>query len=134
MVLTVFGGSPKNGAPLLQRGFEEGVSSQHFSLQEVGGVFALGAGGSPEKYLTVWDESLDNLAPIILSEWGNRNNQKFRAEGGDFQFGPIDRIQLRALHSGKRLEVFGVSTFDGASIIQFDEHNGDHQRFRFDLL
>jgi hypothetical protein len=130
--LTVFGDTPKNGAPIVQFAFEEG-RSQQFELQEVdGGVFALSA-SFPEKFLTVFDGSLDNFAPIILSEWEDGNHQKFRPEGGSFIHGPITNFRLRTLHSGKCLDVFGASTIEGAPIIQFDCHEGLNQRWLFDL-
>jgi ricin-type beta-trefoil lectin protein len=133
--LTVFGATPKNGAPIVQfvRPFEEG-RSQQFDLQEVDvGVFALSTRFPPEKFLTVFDGSLDDLAPIILSEWEDGDHQKFVPEGGSFETGPITNIRLRTLHSGKCLDVFGGSTNNGAPIIQFNCHEGLNQRWLFDL-
>jgi endo-1,4-beta-xylanase len=132
--LTVFGDSPKDGAPIVQWAFEEG-RSQQFDLQAVDGsvsVFALST-GFPEKFLTVFDGSVDNFAQIILSDWENGNNQKFRAEDASFTVGPINNVHLRALHSGKFLDVFESSTNNGAPIVQFDGHDGLNQRWLFDL-
>jgi len=84
--LAAFGDTPKNGAPIVQLAFGEG-RNQQFDLQEVpGGVFALSA-SFPEKFLTVFDGSRDNFAPIILSDWKNGDHQKFVLEGGSFSTG-----------------------------------------------
>jgi hypothetical protein len=41
-------------------------------------------------------------------------------------------VTLAAVHSGKRLEVAGASTVDGATVHQWGGHGGTHQRWRLD--
>ena len=72
-----------------------------------------------------------NGAPVIQSDWQDENNQKFRLvpieDAGENLF------MLRALHSGKVLEVFESSPANGAPIIQSDPHGGDSQLWRIDI-
>ncbi len=72
--------------------------------------------------------SPDNGTPIIQWDQHGGNNQQFRIEPlGDNQFA------LRAVHSGKVLDVSGISRENGAQIHQWDWVGGNNQRWRIVL-
>jgi hypothetical protein len=130
-LLTVSGDSEEEGTILVQQGREPG-RHQQFDLDEVAtNVWRL-IDVFSEKVLTVHNASPLDGAQIILSDWQRLDHQQFVGfTVQDIEFGQLDDVILRALHSGKVLDVFGASTDDGAPIIQFDEHGGNNQRWRF---
>jgi ricin-type beta-trefoil lectin protein len=129
MVLAVFDDSNKDGAPIVQ------VDSHGFTVSTIN-IDNLGfsdrnfvrlKAGRSNKVITVWGASQLNLAPIILSEWRDLDNQKFFIEdtGGN-------RFRVRAAHSDKVLDVYAASDLEGAPIVQFDFHGGANQRWRIE--
>jgi hypothetical protein len=65
-------------------------------------------------------------APIIQGEWCGGDNQSFRPEPTSDGY-----YRLVAKHSGKCLDVTGISAANGAAIIQWDWWGGNNQQWRW---
>jgi ricin-type beta-trefoil lectin protein len=130
-VMDVMNGSRENGAPIIQWD-QHGAGNQQFRIEPLGSnQFALRAVHSG-KVLDVWEWSTANGGRIIQWDWHGGNNQRWAIDDAGVAGDP-DLFALRSIHSGKVLDVSGISRGNGAQIVQWDWVGGNNQRWRIVL-
>ncbi len=129
--MDVMNGSREDGAPIIQWD-QHGGSNQQFRIEPLGrNQFALRAVHSG-KVLDVWEWSTANGGRIIQWDWHGGNNQRWAIDDAGVAGDP-DLFALRSIHSGKVLDVSGISRGNGAQIVQWDWVGGNNQRWRIVL-
>jgi V8-like Glu-specific endopeptidase len=124
--------STDNGAEIVQWDFWGGLNQRFYPERLEDGTYRFVADHSG-KVIDVEDYSQANGARIHQWDWHGGPNQRFRLEPVLSPLAPIPTGEYRivAVHSGKVLDVSGISNANGAAVVQWDWVNGPNQRWRF---
>jgi hypothetical protein len=123
MALSIANGSMRT--PLLQQKFVDGDSKHKFRLDK-GATFCWMLPPHHNMFLAVVNNSQDNDAGIIQWEWmPNAPNMMFQ-----FIYAGNGYYLIKALHSGKFLDVHKGSIAEGGAVIQHPLRRGDNQLFK----
>jgi len=126
--LDVRGISQGNGAVVQQYTWNGGDNQQWFIQRLDNGYYKLVAKHSG-KCLDVSGISKDNGAAIIQYDWWGGDNQQWDIVPVADGITSGSYYKLIAKHSGKCLDVSGISKDNGAAIIQWDWWGGDNQQW-----
>jgi hypothetical protein len=91
------------------------VDGQFYALQNANSGWVVDVGGA----------GVQDTAPIVQWPWGGSHNQQFDL----VRFGGSNDFDIRPRHSGKCVDVSGISHDPGAALHQWTCHRGNNQRW-----
>jgi len=123
--ITVYGGNTNNGTKLEQRSYSSSNLSQKFKISHLSdGWHKIVPLISNDKAIGVSNGSTNDGANLNIWTYLATNYQQWKFEDAGEGY-----YRIVARHSGKCVDVSGVSTADGADIIQWSCHGGTNQMF-----
>lgn len=113
------------GKQLQQMNYDKGNKQQHFRFDGSSGFFWITTPPFKNNYLAVHDSSSADGVPILQWEWeAPKHNSRFYIEpaGGGY-------YRIKAMHSGKYLDVFEAKQDHGAAVVQHRLMSSENQVF-----
>ncbi len=113
------------GKQLQQMNYDKGNKQQHFRFDGSTGFFWILTPPFKNNYLAVHDSSSADGVPILQWEWeAPKHNSRFYIEpaGGGY-------YRIKAMHSGKYLDVFEAKQDHGAAVVQHRLMSSENQVF-----